>query len=146
VARPGSFFEKEGKKVFNHRGGHFSARKDCGPIPEGLSLAPLEKNDAGIPSASSISRAKGGSDCASAMTSGSGDRPHPGLDGSGGHPSPTATTTSDRPGAGPEPGPGHLQPGLFPERERVGAGGVGKSIFVGPGGRVLQVAGERETS
>jgi predicted amidohydrolase len=59
---------------------------------------------------------------------------------------PTATTTSDRPQELVlSQAQAIFNQVYFLSVNGVGAGGVGKSIFVDPEGHVLQVAGERET-
>jgi predicted amidohydrolase len=144
---PGSFFEMAGKKTFNTAVVISPQGKIVAKYRKIFPWRPLERNDAG------------GSFCVFDIP-GKGrfglcicyDQWFPEIVrtltwmGAEAILHPTATTTSDRPQELIlSQAQAIFNQVYFLSVNGVGAGGVGKSIFVDPEGHVLQIAGERET-
>ena len=144
---PGSFFEKEGKKVFNTAvvispKGEIMAR-----YRKIFPWRPLEKTDSGDSFCVFDIPGKGRFGLCICY-----DQWFPEIVrtltwmGAEAIFHPTATTTSDRPQELIlSQAQAIFNQVYFLSVNGVGAGGVGKSIFVDPEGHVLQIAGERET-
>jgi predicted amidohydrolase len=144
---PGSFFEKEGKKVFNTAVVISPRGKIVAQYRKVFPWRPLEKNDAGDSFCVFDIPGKGRFGLCICY-----DQWFPEIVrtlawmGAEAILHPTATTTSDRPQELVlSQAQAIFNQVYFLSVNGVGAGGVGKSIFVDPEGRVLQVAGERET-
>jgi len=144
---PGSFFEKEGKKVFN-TAVVISARGEIvAKYRKIFPWRPLEKTDSGDSFCVFDIRGKGRFGLCICY-----DQWFPEIVrtltwmGAEAILHPTATTTSDRPQELVlSQAQAIFNQVYFLSVNGVGAGGVGKSIFVDPEGHVLQIAGERET-
>jgi deaminated glutathione amidase len=144
---PGSFFEKQGKKVFNTAVVISPQGKIVAQYRKIFPWRPLEKNHPGDSFCVFDIPGKGRFGLCICY-----DQWFPEIVrtlawmGAEAILHPTATTTSDR---SQELVLSQAQAIFnqvyFLSVNGVGAGGVGKSIFVDPEGRVLQVAGERET-
>jgi predicted amidohydrolase len=144
---PGSFFEKEGKKVFNTAVVISPQGKIVAQYRKVFPWRPLEKNDAGDSFCVFDIPGKGRFGLCICY-----DQWFPEIVrtlawmGAEAILHPTATTTSDRPQELVlSQAQAIFNQVYFLSVNGVGAGGVGKSIFVDPEGRILQVAGERET-
>jgi len=144
---PGSFFEKEGKKVFN-TAVVISARGEIvAKYRKIFPWRPLEKTDSGDSFCVFDIPGKGRFGLCICY-----DQWFPEIVrtltwmGAEAILHPTATTTSDRPQELVlSQAQAIFNQVYFLSVNGVGAGGVGKSIFVDPEGHVLQIAGERET-
>jgi len=144
---PGSFFEKEGKKVFNTAVVISPQGKIAAQYRKIFPWRPLEKNDAGDSFCVFDIPGKGRFGLCICY-----DQWFPEIVrtltwmGAEAILHPTATTTSDRPQELVlSQAQAIFNQVYFLSVNGVGAGGVGKSIFVDPEGRLLQLAGERET-
>ena len=143
---PGSFFEKEGKKVFNTAVAISPRGEIVAKYRKIFPWRPLEKTDPGDSFCVFDIPGKGRFGLCICY-----DQWFPevvrtlGWMGAEAILHPTATTTSDRPQELVlSQAHAIFNQVYFLSVNGVGAGGVGKSIFVDPEGRVLQMAGERE--
>jgi len=144
---PGSFFEKEGKKIFNTAVVISPQGKILAKYRKIFPWRPLEKTDSGDSFCVFDIPGKGRFGLCICY-----DQWFPEIVrtltwmGAEAILHPTATTTSDRPQELIlSQAQAIFNQVYFLSVNGVGAGGVGKSIFVDPEGHVLQVAGERET-
>jgi len=144
---PGSFFEKEGKKVFNTAVAISPRGEIVAKYRKIFPWRPLEKTDPGDSFCVFDIPGKGRFGLCICY-----DQWFPEVVrtlawmGAEAILHPTATTTSDRPQELIlSQAQAIINQVYFLSVNGVGAGGVGKSIFVDPEGRVLQMAGERET-
>lgn len=144
---PGSFFEKEGKKVFNTAVAISPKGEIVAKYRKIFPWRPLERNDAGDSFCVFDIPGKGRFRLCICY-----DQWFPEIVrtltwmGAEAILHPTATTTSDRPQELVlSQAQAIFNQVYFLSVNGVGAGGVGKSIFVDPEGHVLQIAGERET-
>lgn len=143
---PGSFFEKEGKKVFNTAVAISPRGEIVAKYRKIFPWRPLEKTDPGDSLCVFDIPGKGRFGLCICY-----DQWFPEVVrtlawmGAEAILHPTATTTSDRPQELVlSQAHAIFNQVYFLSVNGVGAGGVGKSIFVDPEGRVLQMAGERE--
>lgn len=144
---PGSFFEKEGGRVFNTAIVISPEGEIAAQYRKLFPWRPLERNDAGDSFCVFDIPGKGRMGLCICY-----DQWFPEVVrtlawmGAEAILHPTATTTSDRPQELVlSQAQAIFNQVYFLSVNGVGAGGVGKSIFVDPEGHVLQVAGERET-
>jgi len=144
---PGSFFEKEGKKVFNTAVAISPRGEIVAKYRKLFPWRPLERTDAGHSFCVFDIPGKGRFGLCICY-----DQWFPEVVrtlawmGAEAILHPTATTTSDRPQELIlSQAHAIFNQVYFLSVNGVGAGGVGRSIFVDPEGHVLQVAGERET-
>jgi predicted amidohydrolase len=143
---PGSFFERDGRKVFNTAVVISPQGKIVAKYRKIFPWRPLERNNAGDSFCIFDIPGKGRFGLCICY-----DQWFPEIVrtlawmGAEAILHPTATTTSDRPQELVlSQAQAIFNQVYFLSVNGVGAGGVGKSIFVDPEGRILQVAGERE--